>query len=56
MIEIFTNLWLYAFLLLIIIFILILMKLNIMAPKDPEVRLAQRAQELIKKEKELSQK
>lgn len=32
------------------------MKLNIMAPKDPEVRLAQRAQELIKKEKELSQK
>lgn len=56
MLEIFTNLWFYAFILLIVIIILILYKLKIInfdQKIDPETELAKRATELIKKEKEL---
>lgn len=59
MIELFTDLWFYSFVLLIIILLLILYRIKFSKPailKDPESELAKRAKELILKEKELKQK
>ncbi len=56
MLEILTNLWLYALLLFIIIIILILMKLQIIKPRDHETQLMDKAEHLIEKEKALKLK
>src|SRR3989338_4818532 len=55
MIEIFTNVWFYAIILLIIIIGLIIYRLKLfkLAPKNPEEELAQKATEILLKEKTL---
>ncbi|MBS3113263.1 hypothetical protein J4418_04225 [Candidatus Woesearchaeota archaeon] len=55
MIEIFTNVWFYAIILLIIIIGLIIYRLKLfkLAPKNPEEELAQKAKEILLKEKTL---